>query len=91
MISGGYHFTFFHSFVAKSYDLITLAGQPAQIEYAGMERLTTLPAATTQCFPKVTPGSMTEFAPTHTSSSIVTGCVLTPCSVSYTHLRAHET
>ena len=40
MISGGYHFTFFHSFVAKSYDLITLAGQPAQIEYAGMERLT---------------------------------------------------
>ena len=66
MISGGYHFTFFHSFVAKSYDLITLAGQPAQIEYAGMERLTTLPAATTQCFPKVTPGSMTEFAPTHT-------------------------
>ena len=53
--------------------LITLQGTPPAIAPFGISLFTTLPAAITLPCPIVTPAQIVEFAPIHTSSSIVIG------------------
>ena len=59
-------------FLVHTRFLIGLHGTPPQMVYSGISLVTTLPAPMTQPFPIWTPAVMTEQAPTHTSSSIIT-------------------
>lgn len=52
---------------------MTLAGEPAKITSLPKDLVTVEFAPTTTLFPKVTPGKITELAPSHTLSPIVTG------------------
>jgi hypothetical protein len=62
---------------------MTFAGAPATITFEGTFLVTTLPAATMDPLPIVTPGRMVEFAPIQPSSPINTPSlsVLDGCSV----------
>src|SRR4026207_981960 len=59
---------------------ITRAGAPAAIEYSGISSVTTLPAPITQPFRITTPGRTITSKPNQTSSSIVIGVLVIPCS-----------
>ena len=63
--------TLSHFFDSGLYCFKSLAGFPPTIEKGGTFFVTTLPAATIECLPTVTPARITALAAIHASSSIV--------------------
>ncbi len=57
---------------------MTRAGMPATIAFGGTSFVTTAPAPTIAPSPMVTPGRITDFAPSQTSAPIVTGAERLP-------------